>query len=592
MDRNIRPFNVTESGSNSQPPTPVPGGSMQPQDYSFMHALASATSIQQQQSGLLPQYDPQYQQAPHRRSFDLSALQIPVSPMLSNQHQQSTPMFPSAQFPMHDSRMGIVGPGPHRVVKPQSQHNTKRPSSNRSSIGSISDTAPIASPLQEPASLGNAGASDIALLLSGALQVKPNTTGKPPYPYATLITYAILQHPRKQMTLSEIYTWLMFYYPYFKTAGSGWKNSIRHNLSLNKTFMRFPRPINEPGKGAYWTVDLAHLDELLNAKPKPTIHRYSPARSAHHDTMPGPPPIGAGPVPSLTFTIPGAAGPNTNAANPLMTGITSSISDKGLLVEMPNNSAQHVRRSSLQSIPVHRYQPYAMPTHVGLGNAYPLQHGVAAAQQQPLAPSSSLYNPHAMPLAGAQSQDTLGPQPSFPVPFSGATMSMAAGLAIPPSGLMGISTGSTVSAQPGNPTPAFSGGAAADLRDVNCNFGSSVHNTHMPPAASTGRMAAPLSLRTHLQMRPTPSLPDYLMAPPSSALQKDAASPVGSLQGDVMALNSPVVGGAGPIQQGQTAPHGQQPSAPSIGDLSAYFAFLDAQDPSTQHTGKSSGNNL
>ncbi|ORX74598.1 fork head transcription factor, partial [Linderina pennispora] len=78
---------------------------------------------------------------------------------------------------------------------------------------------------------------------------------KPPYSYATLITYAIMHHPRKQMTLNEIYNWIMDKYPYFKTAGTGWKNSIRHNLSLSKTFVRIPRPINEPGKGAYWTVD-------------------------------------------------------------------------------------------------------------------------------------------------------------------------------------------------------------------------------------------------------------------------------------------------------------------------------------------------
>ncbi|ORX47922.1 hypothetical protein BCR36DRAFT_330161 [Piromyces finnis] len=86
---------------------------------------------------------------------------------------------------------------------------------------------------------------------------KPESTGngKPPYSYATLISYAIQTHPNKQMTLNEIYSWITDHYPYYKKAGNGWKNSIRHNLSLNRLFIRVPRPINEPGKGSYWTVD-------------------------------------------------------------------------------------------------------------------------------------------------------------------------------------------------------------------------------------------------------------------------------------------------------------------------------------------------
>ncbi|KAG1187811.1 hypothetical protein G6F36_005133 [Rhizopus arrhizus] len=87
------------------------------------------------------------------------------------------------------------------------------------------------------------------------MRVEKNTEGKPPYSYATLIKYAIERSPGNKLTLSQIYQWVIDHYPYYGSAGSGWKNSIRHNLSLNKSFIRIPRPVNEPGKGSYWTVD-------------------------------------------------------------------------------------------------------------------------------------------------------------------------------------------------------------------------------------------------------------------------------------------------------------------------------------------------
>ncbi|CAE6477163.1 unnamed protein product [Rhizoctonia solani] len=79
---------------------------------------------------------------------------------------------------------------------------------------------------------------------------------KPPYPYSTIIRYAIQGSPRQRLTLSELYETMEARFPWFKTAGSGWKNSVRHNLSLNRCFEKVPRPITEPGKGSYWTVNL------------------------------------------------------------------------------------------------------------------------------------------------------------------------------------------------------------------------------------------------------------------------------------------------------------------------------------------------
>ncbi|KAI8066569.1 hypothetical protein BC940DRAFT_240137, partial [Gongronella butleri] len=98
------------------------------------------------------------------------------------------------------------------------------------------------------------------------VRVEKNTQGKPPYSYATLIRYAIENSPEQKLTLNDIYNWVLEHYSYYKTAGSGWKNSIRHNLSLNKSFVRVPRPINEPGKGSYWIIDYNAAENEQRAK--------------------------------------------------------------------------------------------------------------------------------------------------------------------------------------------------------------------------------------------------------------------------------------------------------------------------------------
>jgi hypothetical protein len=56
------------------------------------------------------------------------------------------------------------------------------------------------------------------------------------------------------MTVNELYDWFRSHFAYYRNPKVlGWKNSIRHNLALNKMFMRLGDPAAE-GKSGYWTL--------------------------------------------------------------------------------------------------------------------------------------------------------------------------------------------------------------------------------------------------------------------------------------------------------------------------------------------------
>lgn len=101
-----------------------------------------------------------------------------------------------------------------------------------------------------------------------------HTANKPPYSFSCLIFMAIEDCEQKALPVKEIYAWIVDHFPYFNNAPTGWKNSVRHNLSLNKCFQKVEKASNL-GKGSLWTVDQQYRPNLLQALTRSPYHPCS-----------------------------------------------------------------------------------------------------------------------------------------------------------------------------------------------------------------------------------------------------------------------------------------------------------------------------
>lgn len=93
----------------------------------------------------------------------------------------------------------------------------------------------------------------------GQSKTKPQSVS-----YAGMIGQAILSSSDSRLSLNEIYNWIATVFPFFERGDRGWQNSIRHNLSLNKSFEKVERAANVPGKGGWWAIKPGHEDRFRN----------------------------------------------------------------------------------------------------------------------------------------------------------------------------------------------------------------------------------------------------------------------------------------------------------------------------------------
>ncbi|CAH1964823.1 unnamed protein product [Acanthoscelides obtectus] len=91
---------------------------------------------------------------------------------------------------------------------------------------------------------------------------------KPPFTYTELIEYALSE--QRELTVSGIYQWISDHFPFYKQNDDRWKNSVRHNLSINPHFRKGGKAVQ--GAGHLWTI--AQRDDKKSWQIKERMNQF------------------------------------------------------------------------------------------------------------------------------------------------------------------------------------------------------------------------------------------------------------------------------------------------------------------------------
>ncbi|XP_017017381.1 forkhead box protein biniou [Drosophila kikkawai] len=282
----IPPYGSVSPQSSSKTPT---AQDLQPQDLQYVTSSSASvisSKVQPLQVQLQPmnhQYASTIKYCSNNTILSANDYQLLTSHEAQveqqQQQQQQAPPQQQQQVPLQHSPSGGVAYLPRISASPSqvisnahgmSSHGVNYSSSSSSPAKSLngSDSSPPSQNQQQQQGSKAGSGSGNQDANSTPDTTKKSGTRRPEKPalsYINMIGHAIKESPTGKLTLSEIYAYLQKSYEFFRGPYVGWKNSVRHNLSLNECFKKLPKGmgVGKPGKGNYWTIDenSAHLFE-------------------------------------------------------------------------------------------------------------------------------------------------------------------------------------------------------------------------------------------------------------------------------------------------------------------------------------------